>query len=57
VLQRGVGVALANIVAADQLRGLASRKAKPDEFKSVRNPLVEEEVANGWIWAALGRKQ
>jgi DNA sulfur modification protein DndB len=42
-------VALANVVAADQLRGLASRKAKSDEFKSVRNPLVEEEVANGWI--------
>jgi DNA sulfur modification protein DndB len=42
-------VALANVEAADQLRGLASRKAKPDEFKSVRNPLVEEEVANGWM--------
>jgi DNA sulfur modification protein DndB len=42
-------VALANVLAADQLRGLASRKAKSDEFKSVRNPLVEEEVANGWI--------
>ena len=41
-------MALINIVAADQLRGLASRKAKFDEFKSVRNPLVEEELANGW---------
>jgi DNA sulfur modification protein DndB len=42
-------VALINVVPADQLRGLASRKAKPDEFKSVRHPLVEEELANGWI--------
>lgn len=41
---------LDNVIAADQLRGLASRKAKADEFKSVRHPLVEEEVANGWIF-------
>jgi DNA sulfur modification protein DndB len=40
---------LDNVIAADQLRGLASRKAKADEFKSVRHPLVDEEVANGWI--------
>jgi DNA sulfur modification protein DndB len=40
---------LANIMPSDQLRGLASRKAKADEFKSVRHPLVEEEVAKGWI--------
>jgi DNA sulfur modification protein DndB len=42
-------VALANILPADQLRGLASRKAKPDEFKSVRNLLVEQQIADGWI--------
>src|SRR5262249_3222344 len=40
---------LDNIVPADQLRGLASRKAKSDEFKSVRHALVDEEVAKGWI--------
>jgi DGQHR domain-containing protein len=33
---------------ADQLRGLASRRSKPDEYKSVRHSLVDEEVANGW---------
>jgi DNA sulfur modification protein DndB len=44
----GISLALINVAAADQLRGLASRKAKPDEFKSVRNPLVEEEATNGW---------
>jgi DNA sulfur modification protein DndB len=42
-------VALINVAPADQLRGLASRKAKSDEFKSVRHPLVEEELANGWV--------
>lgn len=44
-----VTVALTNVAPAEQLRGLASRKSKPDEFKSVRNPLVDEEVANGWV--------
>jgi DGQHR domain-containing protein len=36
-------------MAAEELRGLASRKSKPDEYKSIRNPLVDEEIANGWI--------
>ncbi len=40
---------LDNIVPADQLRGLASRKAKDDEFKSVRHALVDEEIGKGWI--------
>jgi DGQHR domain-containing protein len=40
---------LANVFPADQLRGLASRKSKSDEFKSVRHPLVDEEVAAGWF--------
>lgn len=40
---------LSNVMPADQLRGLATRKSKADEFKSVRHPLVEEELATGWI--------
>jgi hypothetical protein len=39
---------LTNIFPSDQLRGLASRKARADEFRSVRNALVDEEVARGW---------
>lgn len=39
---------LKNVLPADQLRGLASRKSKPDEFRSVRHALVDEEIANGW---------
>jgi len=39
---------LSNIFSAEELRGLAIRKAKPDEYRSVRNPLVDEEVAKGW---------
>ncbi|MBI4468599.1 MAG: DGQHR domain-containing protein [Acidobacteria bacterium] len=34
--------------AAKELRALASRRAKSFDFKSVRNPLVDEEVAEGW---------
>jgi len=41
-------VVLANVFPADQLRGLAARKSKPDDFKSVRHPLVDEEIAAGW---------
>lgn len=39
---------LKNVFPADQLRGLASRRAKPETFRSVRNPLVDEELAKGW---------
>jgi DNA sulfur modification protein DndB len=39
---------LKNIFPAKELRGIASRNSKADEFKSVRHPLVEEEVARGW---------
>ena len=39
---------LKNVTIRDQLRGVSSRKAKPDEFKSVRDPLVDEEIAKGW---------
>lgn len=39
---------LDNVISTDELRGLAVRKAKSDIFKSVRNPLVEEEVAVAW---------
>ena len=42
---------LTNVSPAEQLRGLASRNAKSDEFKSVRHPLVDEEVAKGWAVA------
>lgn len=39
---------LDNVFAADELRGIASRKNKTDEFKSVRHPLVQEELTKGW---------
>lgn len=42
---------LENIHLSTELRGLASRRAKPDELKSVRHPLVDEEVAKGWAVA------
>jgi DGQHR domain-containing protein len=42
---------LTNVHPAENLRGLARRKARPDEFKSVRHPLVEEEEKNGWVVA------
>lgn len=45
-------MALSNVLPADQLRGLAARKAKSDEYKSVRNPLVEAALARG-----TGRKE
>jgi DNA sulfur modification protein DndB len=40
---------LDKVAPADQLRGLAGRKAKADEFKTIRNALVDEEVAKGWV--------
>jgi DGQHR domain-containing protein len=40
---------LDNIHPSANLRGLAARKAKTDDFKSVRHPLVDEELAKGWI--------
>lgn len=42
---------LENVHPSAELRGLAARKAKADDFKSVRHPLVEEETAKGWIVA------
>jgi DNA sulfur modification protein DndB len=39
---------LSNIFPSVELRGLASRKSKPDEYKTVRQALVEEEIAVGW---------
>lgn len=39
---------LVNILPADELRSLATRKAKDQQFKSVRHPLVDEELAGGW---------
>src|SRR5690349_8005202 len=46
---------LTNILSTEQLKGIASRKSKPDEYKSVRNPLVEEEIARGWTVIKRGR--
>src|SRR5216683_2176005 len=33
---------LTNVVPADQLRSLASRKSRSDDYKSVRHPLVDD---------------
>jgi DNA sulfur modification protein DndB len=46
---RGKQAVLDNIDPADELRGLAGRKAKPDDFKSVRHALVDEEIRKGWM--------
>lgn len=46
---------LTNVLPVEQLKGIAGRKSKPDEYKSVRNPLVEEEVAKGWAIVKKGR--
>jgi DGQHR domain-containing protein len=40
---------LDNVEPIENLRGLATRKSKADEFKSVRNQLVAEEAAGGWV--------
>ncbi len=39
---------LVNIFPADELHGLARRRKRTHEFKSVRHPLVQEEVDKGW---------
>jgi DNA sulfur modification protein DndB len=39
---------LDNIISAEDLRGVAARKAKYESFKSVRNSLVQDEIACGW---------
>lgn len=46
---------LENVHPSAELRGLAARKAKADDFKSVRHPLVDEEVEKGWIVAKRNR--
>ncbi len=38
-----------NILNIEQLRSVASRKNKPQEYKSVRNELVPNELQNGWV--------
>src|SRR3990172_4872864 len=40
---------LENMFPSDRQRGLAARKSKSDDYKSVRHPLVDEELANGWV--------
>src|SRR5258706_6550612 len=44
---------LSNIFHRDELRGLANRRAKADDFKTVRQPLVAEELAKGWTVAQV----
>ena len=44
---------LSNIFQRDELRGLANRRAKAEEFKTIRQPLVEEELVKGWIVAQV----
>lgn len=39
---------LNNIFGHEQLRSMSIRKSKPEEYKSVRNSLVEEEKSRGW---------
>lgn len=39
---------LKNVSPVEGLRGLASRRSKSDDFKSVRHPLIDEETAKGW---------
>jgi len=38
-----------NILNIEQLRGIASRKNKAQEYKSVRNEAVSTELQNGWV--------
>jgi len=40
---------LENILNIEQLRGVASRKNKPQEYKTVRDELVPLELQNGWV--------
>lgn len=40
---------LRNVGQAKELGGIAKRKAKPNDYKSVRDALVAEEVAKGWV--------
>jgi len=42
---------LTNVHPAESLRGLARRKSRPDEYKSVRHALVDEEEKGGWAVA------
>lgn len=42
---------LENISSIETLRGLARRKSQPDDYKTVRNPLVDEELIAGWTVA------
>src|SRR5689334_6729276 len=46
---------LEDISSQSQLRALAARKAKPDEFKSVRNSHLERELAEGWTIVRRGK--
>ena len=41
---------LENVFSAQALQGLARRKKRKDFFKSVPHALVEEQIAQGWIF-------
>lgn len=46
---------LENLFPVRELRGLARRKRRPDDFKTVRHSLVAEEEGNGWEVARKNR--
>ena len=46
---------LENISPAKELRSIARRKARGEILKSVRHPLVEEELAKGWTGIKTNR--
>ena len=46
---------LENIFPVAELRGLARRKRRPDDFKTIRHSLVTEEEAKGWRVARKNR--
>lgn len=46
---------LGNLFPVGELRGLARRKKRPDDFKTVRHSFVIEEEAKGWTVARKNR--
>ncbi len=46
---------LEHVFLVGELRGLARRKRRPDDFKTVRHSLVTEEEAKGWKVARKNR--
>src|SRR5947209_1489062 len=48
-------IRLDDLHPASDLRGLAARKAKADEFKSVRSALLARALESGWAIAKRNR--